>query len=116
MRGRSVHRAGDARPTELTTEQALAVVRELADLGAEEVVLIGGEAYLHPGFLDIARALAASGHLHDALTLLESIRQTDPQKADADSLRGEIQRQLLALTSLPPVAPPDAEKADRRLP
>jgi len=63
-----------------------------------------------------ARTLATSGHLHDALTLLESIRQTDPQKADADSLRGEIQRQLLALTSLPPAAPPAAEKADRRLP
>jgi len=66
--------------------------------------------------LNRARALAASGHLHDALTLVESIRPTDPQKADADGLRAEIQRQLLALTSLPAVAPPGAEKADRRLP
>ncbi len=28
---------------------------------AREVVLIGGEAYLHPGFLDIVRALKAAG-------------------------------------------------------
>ncbi|MBX3268718.1 MAG: radical SAM protein [Sandaracinaceae bacterium] len=52
-------RAGVARDTELTTAQALAVVDELAAMGAGEVVLIGGEAYLHEGFLDIVRALAA---------------------------------------------------------
>jgi radical SAM protein with 4Fe4S-binding SPASM domain len=50
-------RAGDARPDEWSTEQALTFVSELADLGAREVVLIGGEAYLHPGFLTIIRAL-----------------------------------------------------------
>lgn len=82
-------------------------------VGRESVLPIprrGETAFNH------ARTLAASGRLHDAITLLESIRQTDPQKAEADSLRGEIQRQLLALTSLPPVVPPDAEKTDRRLP
>jgi tetratricopeptide (TPR) repeat protein len=61
-----------------------------------------------------ARALVASGHLRDALTALESIRATDPQKADAQRLRADIQRQLLALTSVP--AAPDREKGDRRLP
>lgn len=54
-------RAGDARAQELSTEQALAVVVQLAAMGTEEVVLIGGEAYLHPGYLDIARAFAAAG-------------------------------------------------------
>ncbi len=54
-------RAGDARPDELTTEAALKVVEQLAAMGAREVVLIGGEAYLHPGFLDIVRALKADG-------------------------------------------------------
>ena len=54
-------RAGDARETELSTEKALAVVKELAAMGAEEVVLIGGEAYLHSGYLQIARALAEAG-------------------------------------------------------
>jgi radical SAM protein with 4Fe4S-binding SPASM domain len=50
-------RAGVARPNELRTEQALEVVKQLADMHAREVVLIGGEAYLHPGFLTIVRAL-----------------------------------------------------------
>lgn len=54
-------RAGGARPTELTTDEALRVVGELAALRAREVVLIGGEAYLHEGFLDVVRALAAAG-------------------------------------------------------
>lgn len=50
-------RAGVARDGELTTAQALGVVDELAALGTREVVLIGGEAYLHEGFLDIIAAL-----------------------------------------------------------
>lgn len=54
-------RAGDARPSELTTEQALAVVSELAAMRTDEVVLIGGEAYLHPGFLTILRAITDHG-------------------------------------------------------
>jgi radical SAM protein with 4Fe4S-binding SPASM domain len=37
------------------------VVRQLAGLGAREVALIGGEAYLHAGFLDVVRAIAAAG-------------------------------------------------------
>lgn len=54
-------RAGDARANELTTEAALDVVKELAALGTKELVLIGGEAYLHPGFLEIIAALRAAG-------------------------------------------------------
>jgi tetratricopeptide (TPR) repeat protein len=51
-----------------------------------------------------ARSLAASGHLREALSTLDAVRSTDSQRADADRLRGDIQRQLLALTSLPPAA------------
>jgi len=51
-------RAGKARPDELTTAEALEVAGQLAQMGAREVVLIGGEAYLHEGFLDVVRALA----------------------------------------------------------
>ncbi|MCB9593083.1 MAG: radical SAM protein [Sandaracinaceae bacterium] len=51
-------RAGVARETELSTAQALEVVEQLAAMGAGEVVLIGGEAYLHEGFLEVVRALA----------------------------------------------------------
>lgn len=54
-------RAGAARETELTTAQALDVVRQLAEMRAGEVVLIGGEAYLHDGFLEIVRALRDAG-------------------------------------------------------
>ncbi len=54
-------RAGGARPKELTTAQALEVVGQLAAMGTFEVVLIGGEAYLHEGYLDIIRALRDAG-------------------------------------------------------
>src|SRR2546421_5820464 len=54
-------RAGEARPSELDTDEALRVVSELAAMHAAEVVLIGGEAYLHPGFLRIIEALRDAG-------------------------------------------------------
>jgi radical SAM protein with 4Fe4S-binding SPASM domain len=54
-------RAGVARDGELDTAEALAVVDQLAAMRAREVVLIGGEAYLHDGFLDIVAALARVG-------------------------------------------------------
>lgn len=54
-------RAWDPRPEELSTEEALGVIQQLAAMRAREVVLIGGEAYLHPGFLDIIRALREAG-------------------------------------------------------
>jgi radical SAM protein with 4Fe4S-binding SPASM domain len=54
-------RAADARPNELTTAEALAVVPQLQAMGTREVVVIGGEAYLHPGFLEIVAALKAAG-------------------------------------------------------
>ena len=54
-------RAGDPRASELSTEEALRVVDDMKKLGTEEVVLIGGEAYLHPGYLDIVAALSKAG-------------------------------------------------------
>jgi radical SAM protein with 4Fe4S-binding SPASM domain len=50
-------RAAEAREHELDTAQALDVVRQLIEAGAQEVSLIGGEAYLHPGFLEVVSAL-----------------------------------------------------------
>lgn len=46
-----------------------------------------------------ARALVSGGKLHDALPLLESIRPTDPERAEADRIRADVQHQLLALES-----------------
>lgn len=54
-------RAGVARDGELSTDEAIGVAAQLAAAGTREVVLIGGEAYLHPGFLDVVRALVARG-------------------------------------------------------
>jgi radical SAM protein with 4Fe4S-binding SPASM domain len=54
-------RAGRARPDELSTEEALDLVHQMADLGVREVTLIGGEAYLRDDWLDIVRAVRARG-------------------------------------------------------
>jgi len=42
-------------------DEAFVVVDHLRQLGTREVVLIGGEAYLHDGFLTITRALRDAG-------------------------------------------------------
>jgi radical SAM protein with 4Fe4S-binding SPASM domain len=54
-------RAGRERPEELSTEQALDLARQMADLGVKEVTLIGGEAYLRDDWTDIVRAVRAHG-------------------------------------------------------
>jgi radical SAM protein with 4Fe4S-binding SPASM domain len=54
-------RAGEARPGELDTAEALRLADQLADLGALEVSLIGGEAYLHEGFFEVVERLASRG-------------------------------------------------------
>ena len=66
--------------------------------------------------LSRARALTAGGHLRDALNELDAVRPTDAQQPDADRLRAEIQRQLLALTPVPRGNPPAAEKGERPRP
>lgn len=60
-------RAGVERPNELTTDECLDLVRQLAELGVIEVTLIGGEAYLRRDFLDIVRAIHARG-MHCTMT------------------------------------------------
>ena len=54
-------RAGEARPDELTTDEALALVDDLAEIGVGEVVLIGGEAYLRNDFILIIRRIRERG-------------------------------------------------------
>jgi hypothetical protein len=48
-----------------------------------------------------ARTLAAAHQLQEALRALDLIRPTDTQKADADLLRADIQRQLLKADRYP---------------
>ncbi|PRP95874.1 Antilisterial bacteriocin subtilosin biosynthesis protein AlbA [Enhygromyxa salina] len=54
-------RAGEARPDELSTDEALRLVDDLAEAGVGEVVLIGGEAYLRNDFLLIIRRIRERG-------------------------------------------------------
>ena len=65
-----------------------------------------------------ARSLAAGGRLREALAVLDAVRPADLQKPEADRLRADIQRQLLALVSIPrPTAPaPDRNQAAARQP
>ncbi|MFB2978654.1 nif11-class peptide radical SAM maturase 3 [Microseira sp. BLCC-F43] len=56
-------RAGQARTKELTTEEALDLVRQMAEVGIKEVTLIGGEAFLRPDWLQIAAAINKAGML-----------------------------------------------------
>jgi tetratricopeptide (TPR) repeat protein len=49
-----------------------------------------------------ARTLAAEGRLRDALRLLRRVGTADPSREDADRLRADIQRDLLA--AVPPTA------------
>ncbi len=54
-------RAGRARPDELTTDECLDLVDQLAELGCMEVILIGGEAYLREDWLQIIRRIVERG-------------------------------------------------------
>ena len=53
--------AGRARHDELTTEECLDVVDQLADLGCELITLSGGEPMIRPDWFVIARAIADRG-------------------------------------------------------
>ncbi len=61
-------RAGAARPDELTTEEAIRLVGELAELGVGEVALIGGEAYLRDDFILVIRAIREHGMTSSIVT------------------------------------------------
>jgi tetratricopeptide (TPR) repeat protein len=68
----------DARPLPQTAREPLPIVRTADTL------------------LDRARELYAGGHLRDALRLLDAIGIADPARQEADRLRTDIQRVLLA--------------------
>ena len=64
--------------------------------------------------LSRAQHLSSTGRLRDALTALDEIPVGDQLRPDADQLRAQIQRELLATTvaepfSVPPVAAPPRE-------
>jgi radical SAM protein with 4Fe4S-binding SPASM domain len=61
-------RAGRRRRDELTTAEALDLVGQIAELGARDVGLIGGEAYLRKDWLQIVAAIRAAGMRCDLQT------------------------------------------------
>lgn len=54
-------RAGHARDGELNTAECLDLVAQLAEMGCEEISLIGGEVYLRDDWAEIARAVVDHG-------------------------------------------------------
>ena len=54
-------RAAKPRSNELSLDESLDVADQLVRLGVREVTLIGGEAYLYPGFEAVVERLAGSG-------------------------------------------------------
>jgi len=81
-------RAGRERPDELTTEQALDLARQIAALGAPEVTLIGGEAYLREDWLDIVRVLSGLGVAVSMTTGGRGLTLERARAAKAAGLRG----------------------------
>lgn len=54
-------RAGRQRERELSLDEALGVLDQLAALGTRELAFIGGEAYLYPDWLELVRGAAQRG-------------------------------------------------------
>jgi radical SAM protein with 4Fe4S-binding SPASM domain len=100
-------RAGDARNDELTTAEALDLVRQMAEVGVAEVTLIGGEAFLRADWLKIVAAIRRAGMACSLTTggygisaaTAEKMREAgvqqvsisvDGQEATHDFLRGKV--------------------------
>ena len=81
-------RAGKARTKELSTEECLAVVAELAALGTREVTLIGGEAYLRRDFATIVAAVTAAG--------MQCTLQSGGRNLTAERIRAAVEAGLKA--------------------
>jgi radical SAM protein with 4Fe4S-binding SPASM domain len=54
-------RAGRARPDELSTDECVDLVKQLAGIGTREIAIIGGEAYLRDDWTTIIRAIKDHG-------------------------------------------------------
>jgi nif11-class peptide radical SAM maturase 3 len=73
-------RAGEARTEELSTAEAINLVQQLAEVGIQEVTLIGGEAFMRPDWLEIAQAITEAGMICGMTTGGFGISQETAQK------------------------------------
>ncbi|HEX6274594.1 MAG TPA: radical SAM protein [Polyangiaceae bacterium] len=78
-------RAGHARGDELSTEQCLDLVRQMAELGVKEVTLIGGEAYLRDDWTEIVREIKKYGM---SATMTSGGRGITKERAEAAAKAG----------------------------
>ena len=80
-------RAGLALEAELGLEEARAIARQLGELGTYEVTFIGGEAYLHPDWEGIIRAVADEGIRCTITTGARALDEAMVAKAKAAGVR-----------------------------
>jgi radical SAM protein with 4Fe4S-binding SPASM domain len=80
-------RAGKARPDELSTEECLDLVRQLAALGVKEVSLIGGEAYLRDDWVRVIEEITRTGMIANLTTGGRGMTAERAQSAFAAGLR-----------------------------
>ncbi len=78
-------RAGKARPNELTRDEAIALVAQLAAAGTREITFIGGEAALYPAWLEV---VAEARRLGIRPTLTTGGRRFGPGAAEAAAKAG----------------------------
>jgi len=81
-------RAGRRRRDELSTSEALDLVEQIAELGARDVGLIGGEAYLRKDWLEIVAAIRAAGMRCDLQTGGRNLSEERVARAAAAGLCG----------------------------
>ena len=81
-------RAGAPRKDELSTNECLDVVKQLADLGIREITLIGGEAYLRSDWEEIATAITNSGMACSIQTGARNLTQDRIYKAIKAGISG----------------------------
>ncbi|MEH2226300.1 nif11-class peptide radical SAM maturase 3 [Nostoc sp.] len=80
-------RAGHERANELSPEEALDLVKQMAEVGIKEVTLIGGEAFLRPDWLEIAKAINEAGMLCGMTTGGYGISLETAQKMKSAGIR-----------------------------
>jgi nif11-class peptide radical SAM maturase 3 len=80
-------RAGQTRTDELSTAEALDLVKQMAEVGIKEVTLIGGEAFLRPDWLEIAQAITQAGMVCGMTTGGYGITLETAQKMKAAGIR-----------------------------
>ncbi|MBR0938582.1 radical SAM/SPASM domain-containing protein [Bradyrhizobium jicamae] len=82
-------RAGHKRAKELTTDECIDVIRQLAGLGTREISIIGGEAFIRRDWLIIIRAIRDHG--------IDCTMQTGGYKFSGDMIRAAADAGLLGL-------------------